>query len=129
MTGGSLANFDGFWKATYTFFLPADAVNVQFNFSKFFGDDRAVMILNSNLVSSTGIPSGGNYNGSMVFADGNPVQPYTFKSPYGYVSGTVGTGFVPGGINRIVILVNNTGTGVLGTMNGNLAWNDGLVLD
>ena len=58
VTGGSLANFDGFWKATYTFFLPADAVNVQFNFSKFFGDDRAVMLLNGNLVSSTGIPSG-----------------------------------------------------------------------
>jgi hypothetical protein len=44
--GGSLANFDGFWTADFTFTLPADATNIRLNYGNFYADDRAVLTLN-----------------------------------------------------------------------------------
>src|SRR5215831_12155421 len=63
LPGGSLANFDGFWTATFTFSLPSNASNVQLNFANYINDDRAVLELNGNVISSSGIPNGGNFTG------------------------------------------------------------------
>jgi len=126
VSGGSLANFNGFWTATYSFTLPSDATAVQFSYSEFFGDDRGVMRLNGAIVGSAGLPtSPGDYSGVMVFTDGGLPQPYTFNGPYGYVSGTVTSGFNIGGTNTLQFIINNTGIGIDGTMHGDLAWNDG----
>ena len=123
--GGSLANFDGYWTATYTFYVPANAINPVLEFTNFFADDRAVLKLNGTIISSTGaVPPGGSLDGFMVLTDGGPAQPYTFAGPFGSVSGKATSGFVTG-INTLTVVLNNTGTGVAGTMNGNLAWNDG----
>ncbi len=125
LPGGSLANFDGFWTAKINFTLPADAFNVQFSFINFFADDRAVLRLNGNIISSTGaVAPGGSLNGFMVFTDGGPAQPYTFVGPFGTVSGNVTSGFVPG-LNTLDLILNNTGVGLGGGIVPGLAPNDG----
>jgi hypothetical protein len=125
LPGGSLANFDGYWTAAYNFSLPANAATIVLNYSNFFADDRAVLVLNGNIIDSTGIPINGSSIGSMVLTDGSAAIPYTFDSPNGLVSGTIASGFNAGGLNTIEIIINNTGTGVPGTMEGNLTPFDG----
>jgi hypothetical protein len=125
LPGGSLANFDGYWTAAYNFSLPANAANVVLNYSNFYADDRAVLMLNGNVIDSTGTTSAGSYVGDMVLTDGSAAVPYTFDGPDGQVSGTVSSGFNVGDVNTLEVILNNTGTGVAGTMEGNLAWNDG----
>jgi hypothetical protein len=107
LPGGSVAGFDGFWTATYSFFLPANATGVQFSYSNFFADGRAVLELNGNIVGSAGFAtSGGGYNGVMVFSDGAAAQPYTFNGSL--VSGSSTTGFLLGQVNLITAIINNT---------------------
>ncbi len=119
LPGGSLANFDGYWTAVYTFSLPANASNVQLNFANLFADGRAVMMLNGTIFSSAGYPTpGGTFNGFMVFTDGSAPVPYAFNGPFGNVSGTVNTGFNIGGLNTIEAIVNNTPDSVAGAMVG-----------
>jgi hypothetical protein len=120
LPGGSLANFDGFWTAKYTFTLPANAFNVQLNFINFFVDDRGVLRLNGNIISSAAV---GSVVGSMVLTDGGASQPYTFAGTSGNVSGSVSSGFVTG-LNTLDIIINNTGAGPVGPLKPNLI-NDG----
>src|SRR5438309_119818 len=40
VSGGSLANFNGFWYADFMFVLPSDAINIVLNFSGLAADDR-----------------------------------------------------------------------------------------
>jgi hypothetical protein len=117
VTGGSLANFDGFWTATYTFSLPANATGVSFNYSNFFVDDRGVLTLNGNILNATGVPWSG-FSGSMEFTDGGPLQPYSgfSTSENGFVSGTATSGFILGGVNTIRVIVNNTHSGIYGPL-------------
>jgi hypothetical protein len=128
LPGGSLANFDGYWTAVYNFSLPANAVNIVLNYSNFFTDDRGVLMLNGNIINSTGGSSAGSYVGSMVLTDGSAAIPYTFNSPNGQVSGTATSGFNVGGLNTIEVILNNTSTGVVGTMEGNLSPFDGTAM-
>jgi hypothetical protein len=130
LPGGSIANYDGYWTAVYSFSLPANVADIVLNYSKFFADDRAVLMLNGNIIDSTGLPTGGSSVGSMVLTDGSPAIPYTFDSPDGQVSGTVASGFNVGGLNTIEVILNDTvlngtGGGVAGTMQGHLTSNDG----
>jgi hypothetical protein len=130
LPGGSLANFDGFWTATFHFSLPANASNVQLNFANFINDDRGVLELNGNIISSAGIPISGNYSGSMVFTDGGPLVPYTFttfNSPNSSVTGTVNSGFNIGGVNTLTAIINNTYSGVLGPLT-NIGPGDGTAM-
>jgi hypothetical protein len=125
MPGGSLANFTGFWTGSYLFYLPGNATDVQFQYSKYYTDDRSVMTLNGAIIDSTGLPVNGLYAGSMVFTEGGALQPYTFHGPNdGTLSGTVSSGFNLGGMNTVTVIVNNTGQGVVGGLTS-LAWNDG----
>jgi hypothetical protein len=125
LSGGSIANFTGFWTARFSFTLPSNAYDVQLNFSKLFGDDRVVMKLNGTIISSAGIVAPGNsLNGFMVMTDGGPSQAYTFAGQSGSVSGSVSTGFVSG-LNTLDFIVNNTGNNLAGALKPSLASNDG----
>jgi hypothetical protein len=109
IAGGSLANFDGFWEATETFFLPLNATNVSLSFGHFSSDDRAVLELNGVVIgnSGNGAPGAGSFN----FTNGGSLQAFNFTDQ---ISGTTSAGFNIGGQNSLVVIVNNTGTGILG---------------
>jgi hypothetical protein len=114
--GGNIANFDGFWTATYSFYLPANATDVVFNYGTFFADDRTVIELNGNILNATGVPWYG-LPGSMVFSQGGPLQAYApFNGPNGSVSGSATSGFIVGGFNSIEAVVNNTYAGIYGPL-------------
>jgi hypothetical protein len=111
-SGGSMANFDGFWTATYKFSLPADASNVSLTFSNLFADDRVVLELNGKPIAATGLYVPGK--GSMVLSAGASAVPYSFNSYPLY--GTVTSGFNAGGQNTLTAIINNTGTGMAGNL-------------
>jgi hypothetical protein len=130
LAGGNRANWNGFWVADFTFFLPANATGISLNYSNFYADDRAVLTLNGQIFDATGIPFFGHLNdvGSMVFTDGGATQGYSsFSSPDGSVSGVVTSGFHVGGSNLLEAIVNNTKTGVYGT-DSNFQTGDGTLL-
>ena len=112
LPGLNLADFDGFWTATYTFSLPSGAANVSLNYSSLSVDDRVVLELNGAPIGDTGIYSPGE--GSMIFTDGGPNESYYFSGPDGDVSGTVTNGFIVGGQNTITAIINNTEAGIYG---------------
>ena len=126
--GGSLADFDGYWVADFTFFLPANAASISLNCANFGADDRVVLALNGAIFDATGlfVPWVQNGTPSMVLTDGGPLEPYSSFSGSldGFVSGNVTSGFNIGGLNTIEAIINNTGNGVYGP-NQNVNPNDG----
>ena len=115
VTGGSAAAFDGFWTASFSFFLPATATDAIGTLVSLTADDRVVLYVNGNLAADggLGIPPGGSIAGKMEFTDGGGDQPFTFDSSDS--SGSGSGGFILGGINTLVAVINNTGSGVTGT--------------
>ena len=103
--GGILELFNGFWVAQNDFFLPEAAINILLEFEGFFANDRGRAFLNDiefgnvDHLDQTGL---GFFKHT---EDGND-EPFTFS---GTTSGVVTTGFLPGQINTLKILVNNTG--------------------
>jgi hypothetical protein len=104
VSGGSLAEFDGFWYADTSFFLPANATEVSLNFSGLGGDDRGVLELNGQIVGNFFLGSSGA--GVMSFSPGS-YSAFTFTNVR---SGTVSSGFLLGQVNHLRIIVNNTNT-------------------
>jgi hypothetical protein len=126
LPGGSVANFDGFWTAKFSFFLPAGATNASLVFSNMIADDRAVFMLNGTAIGATGNgTTSGVTQGYMVFTDGGSKQTYNFTGTNGYVSGSATSGFVIGGTNTLEAIVNNTGDGVAGTSLQKISPTDG----
>ena len=114
VSGGSAANFDGFWTASLSFFLPADATNVILNFSNLQADDRAILELNGNIIGSAGIFGPGT--GQMAFTDGGPlVDNVTFGGNPS--SGSANSGLILGANNTLLAIVNDTNTGITGPLN------------
>jgi hypothetical protein len=74
IAGGSLANFDGFWEATETFFLPSDATDVSLSFAHFSSDDRALLELNGVVIGNSG--NGAPGEGSFNFTNGGALAHY-----------------------------------------------------
>jgi hypothetical protein len=109
IVGGSLSNFDGFWAASSSFFLPLNATNISLSFGHFSSDDRAVLDLNGVVIGNSG--NGAPGDGSFNFTDGSTLQAFDFTDQ---ISGTITTGFNIGGQNSLVVIVNNTSTGILG---------------
>jgi hypothetical protein len=109
IAGGSLGTFDGFWEATEAFFLPLNATAVSLSFAGFSSDDRAVLEFNGVVIGDSG--NGDPGSGNMTFTDGGALQPFNFTNQ---VSGTITTGFNLGATNILEVIVNNTGTGILG---------------
>ena len=111
IAGGSLASFDGFWEATDSFFLPLGATGISLSFAHLNADDRAVLELNGIVIGNTG--NGAPGNGSFGFTDGGTLQAFDFTDQ---ISGTITTGFLPGMQNSLVVIVNNTGSGIQGAV-------------
>lgn len=110
--GGSLGNFDGFWTASLNFSLPTDASGITLSYSGLFADDRTVLELNGTVIGSGGLLGPGV--GQMVVTDGGPNNNFTFAPSRS--SGTVTSGFILGGNNTLLAIVNNTHTGISGTL-------------
>jgi len=125
VTGASAANFDGFWTASMSFFLPLNATDVLGTLVSLNADDRVVLYLNGNLVADggLGIPAGGSIAGKMEFTDGGGDQPFTFDSNDS--SGSGSDGFILGGTNTLFAIINNTGSGVTGTTKTYIGDGDG----
>lgn len=108
--GGSLNNFTGFWYADFHFALPAVATNVSLSFSSLFGDDRIALQLNGITLGDFFL-NGATTNppligpGKMSFPPGPPDVAYVFT---GKTSGVVTSGFLPGQMNDLRLVVNNT---------------------
>jgi hypothetical protein len=111
--GGSLANFNGFWYATRTFFLPSNATNVSLAFSGLLFDDRGVLELNGNIIGNALLTS--LSQGEISFPPGPPDVPFTFTN---VTSGTMTSGFDLGGTNTLTLVVNNANGQVTSTFTG-----------
>lgn len=112
----NLSYFDGYWTASYAFYLPPTATNVVLNYSNLGFDDAGVLFLNTNAIDAaeTVANSAGSTQGQFVFVDGSSSLPWSFNGPNYQVSGTVTNGFVFGRVNTINAIVNNTGQGANG---------------
>ena len=78
VTGGSLANFNGFWMASNQFSLPANATSTSLTFSGLNFDDRGVLELNGKVIGNTGLGATGTTTTEMAFPPGPPDVSYTF---------------------------------------------------
>jgi len=126
VSGSSAANFDGFWTASLSFFLPANATNVVLNFSNLQADDRSVLDLNGTEIGSAGIFGPGI--GQMVFTDGGPLVD---NVSFGGIpsSGSANSGFSLGASNTLLAIVNDTGTGIGGPINDSHSFETIFALD
>jgi hypothetical protein len=117
VTGGSLGSFDGFWTASFSFFLPAGATNISGSFSGLTADDRVVLYINGNQIGDGGleIPASGSVIGMMQLTDGGTNQSFTFNSADSSGSESGSTGLILGGENTLTAVINNTGGGIYGT--------------
>jgi hypothetical protein len=107
---------DGFWYATTTFTLPANATKPTLAIASLFADDRVVVELNGNIVASTGYYAPGA--GQMVFTDGGDVTNFNFATAQGAKVNHITSGFITGGVNTITLIVNNTDQGIDGPLLG-----------
>jgi hypothetical protein len=103
---------DGYYYAQTKFNIPAGAVKVTLAIAGLYADDRAVVELNGKPIAATGINSPGV--GNMTFSNGGPNDAYTFTTANSAKIDHVTTGFVTGE-NYLKVIVNNTGTGIVGT--------------
>jgi hypothetical protein len=107
VTGGSLANFSGYWYGEYDFTLPSDATNISLTYSNLYVDDRVVVELNGTDIGSWYLnPT--TTSGVMEFAPASGNTPYTFTNGVAYGSGSATSGFIVGGLNTLKLIVNNT---------------------
>jgi hypothetical protein len=82
-------------------------------------DDRGVVQLNGNTVTSSGISNLLGLNGQMVFTKGGAPQAYTFEHDYfDTIFAPITTGF-KAGLNTINLILNDT--------SGGLGFRDGLL--
>jgi PEP-CTERM motif len=107
-----------FYTLNANFTLPAGFSNASLSLSTFSVDDRGVLVLNGTIVASTGIFGPGS--GSMVLTNGGPNDPFTFQygnsGPFAAITGP----FVAG-LNILLLIVNDTSTGISGNLNPNSA--------
>jgi hypothetical protein len=104
-------NCDGYWRARRLFHVPVGAKNIVFKITGLAVDDRAVVILNGNRITSVGTTRSGE--GDMQFHDPGRNAKWDFP----YYGGTVNVvDKVDGrpGVNDLKIIVNNTNQGIYG---------------
>ena len=106
ISGGSLANFNGFWMANLQFFLPANATSVSLSFSGLKADDRAVLELNGAVIGNDALVGAGA--NVFSFPPGPPDGPFSFNNQ---TTGTITSGFNLGGANDLTLIVNNVNGG------------------
>jgi hypothetical protein len=106
-------NCDGYWYTKRDFHIPVGATNLSLNIIGLGVDDRAVLILNHVKITSVGTQAKGE--GDMQFRDPGQNKPYDFQFIGGTVSFTDTTDLKPGH-NELEVIVNNTGSGIYGTI-------------
>jgi hypothetical protein len=104
---------DGLWYAERRFRIPAGATNLAFTITGLGVDDRAVVVLNHVAITSVGTTATGQ--GYMQFTDSGRNKPYDFQFIAGKVSFTDNV-HLHTGINELLLIVNNTGQGIDGTI-------------
>jgi hypothetical protein len=115
-----VTGFTGFWLADFVFFLPSGATNVSINFTNLYFDDRGLLLLNGTPMAGTGIYAPGE--GTIVLTEGGAPQPFYFsgQDPSGgrdaILSGSISSGFITGGYNTMRLIINNTGSGIAGSL-------------
>jgi hypothetical protein len=113
-----------FYTQNADFTLPAGFSNASLNITTFYIDDRGVLQLNGATVASTGIFGGGP--GTMVFTSGGLEDPFTFQYGNSGAFTSITTGFVTG-LNTLQVIVNDTGTGIVGTLGGGTPFPTGVI--
>ncbi|MEL6105699.1 MAG: hypothetical protein AAFU85_06680 [Planctomycetota bacterium] len=105
VAGAMADDYNGFWFAENTFFIPDAATDVQLNFDGLWANDRVVLTLNGVELGNATF-AGGTGAGLMRFEEDGADLPFTFTETN---SGTVTSGFNIGGDNVLRLTVNNTG--------------------
>lgn len=118
-------NHPDFYIRTFTFNLPSNFTNASLDITTLHMDDRGVVELNGDIVTSSGISNNLGLDGQMIFTDGgNPID-YTFKHDYyESVFESITTGF-KAGLNTIELIVNDTSGGLNfreGLLSGGYFW-------
>ena len=116
-------NNDGFWYADIAFTIPQGATNMALHIVALGVDDRVVVELNGQPVTSAGTTAAGS--GYMTFTDHGANQPYRFLYASGPEHRRAHQGF-QAGVNDLRLIVNNTNSGIGGIPNGNGPTNVGL---
>jgi hypothetical protein len=106
---------DGYYYLQAKFVIPAGATKITLAVRSLFADDRVVAELNGKVIGATGIGAPGA--GDMTLKDGGPNIPYSFTTSNSDKLTHVTSGFVTGD-NYIRLIVNNTNTGISGTLTG-----------
>ena len=125
--GNNFSTFDGYWTAMCSFYLPPAATNITLTYSNLACDDAGVMALNGSYFDSTATTASttNGVQGQFVFADGAPSQSWHFNGPDGQVGGTLTNGFILGGQNTLLAIINNTDSGPSGSLYQGLYVGDG----
>jgi hypothetical protein len=100
----NLATWDGIWKATLTFTLPANATNVALNTTAIFPDDKVILALNGVDFAVHIIQ---DQAAAGTFVRNGITENVTFTAS---ANVTVTNGFILGGTNTLVAFLNNTDT-------------------
>jgi hypothetical protein len=116
LNGSNFSSFDGYWTATYGFYLPPTATNIVLSYTNFGFDDAGVLFLNTNAIGATYTTAcaTGISPGLIVLVDGAASQVWAFTGPNNQDSGTATNGFILGGMKTLTATVNNTGNGANG---------------
>jgi len=125
--------FNGWWEATFEFYVPLTVQNATLICSNLYADDRAVMFLNDDPVFSLGnwcndtSTNSTRFEGQMVLTNNGAAVPYTFSNLVmpsyitpNFPSLAVTNGFLLGRTNVIRFVINNTTNdeGILGVLGG-----------
>ena len=103
-----------FYTLDYNFNLPSGFSNATLSITTFVADDRAVLTLNGTIVASTGI-SALPGNGSMVLSSGGPNNAFVFTNVNGDLFTSITSGFTTG-LNTLLVIVNDTNSGITGNL-------------
>lgn len=76
VAGAVVDDYNGFWYAENTFFIPDTATNVRFEFDGLWANDRVVMTLNGVELGNATF-AGGTGAGLMRFEEEGAELPYT----------------------------------------------------
>jgi len=83
LQGQDKALFNGYWCASLSFFLPANAFDVSLAYANWYVDDRAVLLLNDQIIDSVGnicYFTNSTHDGEMVLTNGDPAVPFHFAN-------------------------------------------------
>ena len=130
LNGQDPAMFDGYWTASFSFYVPTTAAGAFLVLNNIYCDDRGIVLLNGDTIYSCGWAcsvscSSNSLLGQMVIGDDQEPVPYLFSKIYtnnltstlGSYSNTLPTSAL-GRTNTLTFIINNTtfGCGIGGNL-------------